>query len=149
MCNPNAPGHPYTPISPQCPHTQYIHVVVKSHTTAGQHNMWSACWSDWCFARCTPHCLNVPQGEASHGQDWSAIDCLVCYCCQFAMTIFTSTSSVQYTIFISLKLSQYLQYLPKYSLQSSSCFKTLKTKKVVWTWKDRLIPWRTQSDWSG
>ena len=52
------------------------------------------------------------------------------------LTIFMSTSSLQYTIFScqeyifsSVKLSQFLQYLPKYSLQSSSCFTTLKDQQ--------------------
>ena len=36
--------------------------------------------------------------------------------------------------FSSVKLSQFLQYLSKYTLLSSSCFTTLN--KEIWTWKD-------------
>ena len=44
------------------PHPQYRHLVVKSSTTAGQHDMSSAWGSGWCFGRCTPtHSpLNAP-----------------------------------------------------------------------------------------
>ena len=52
------------------------------------------------------------------------------------LAIFKSTSSLQYTnfscqeyVFSSVKLSQFLQYLPKYALQSSSCFTTLKDQQ--------------------
>ena len=46
------------------------------------------------------------------------------------LTIFMTTSTSQYTIlsymFGGLKLRQFLQYLPKHALESSSCFTTLK-----------------------
>ena len=66
----------------------------------------------------------------------------------FQLTVFTSTSSLQYTIFSfqeyvfsSVKLSHCLQYLTKYSLLSSSCFTTLnKSGLYMERW---LTPWRT------
>ena len=36
------------------PHPQYRHLVLKSGTTAGQHDIWSDCGSGWCLVRCTP-----------------------------------------------------------------------------------------------
>ena len=42
-----------------------------------------------------------------------------------------------------MKLSQFLQYLSKYALLSSSCFTTLN--KEVWTWKDDWPPRRTST----
>ena len=52
------------------------------------------------------------------------------------VTIITSLlkSSLLPESFSSVKLSQFLQYLSKYALLSSSCFTTLN--KEVWTWKD-------------
>ena len=47
------PLHPHQP--PWCPMPpQYTHLVVKSGTTVGQHDMSSACRSGWCFVRCAP-----------------------------------------------------------------------------------------------
>ena len=37
------------------PHPQYMHLVLKSGTTAGQHDIWSDCRSGWYLVRCTPH----------------------------------------------------------------------------------------------
>ena len=55
-CHPQCPLMPHWP--PWCPyphpHPQYRSLVVKSSTTAGQHDMSSACVSGWCFVRCTP-----------------------------------------------------------------------------------------------
>ena len=50
------PQCPDTPICPLYthPHPQYRYLVVKSGTTAGHHDMSSACGSGWCFVRCTP-----------------------------------------------------------------------------------------------
>ena len=45
-----------------------------------------------------------------------------------------SPSSLLPESFSSVKLSQFLQYLSKYALLSSSCFTTLN--KVVWTWRN-------------
>ena len=46
---------PMPPLAPWCPTPpQYRHLVVKSGTTAGQHDIWSACGSGWCLIRCTP-----------------------------------------------------------------------------------------------
>ena len=55
MSPPDAPWHPYAPLAPLMPHPhpQYRHLVVKSGTTAGQHDIWSACGSGWCLVRCT------------------------------------------------------------------------------------------------
>ena len=72
--NPSVP-----PIPPSVPLTshppQYRHVMVRSGTTAGQHDMSSTCGSGWCFVRCTPHPItpyapSMPQVEASGGQGW-------------------------------------------------------------------------------
>ena len=52
-----------------------------------------------------------------------------------------SPSSLLPESFSSVKLSQFLQYLSKYAILSSSCFTTLN--KEVWTWKDDWPPWRT------
>ena len=53
ICNPQCPLTPLaTPDG--CLASQYRHLVVKSGTTAGQHNMSSACGSGCCFVRCTP-----------------------------------------------------------------------------------------------
>ena len=57
---PNAPQCPYTPVAPLTPHFQYRHLVVKSGTTAGQHDMSSTCGSGWCFVRCTPSLTPQP-----------------------------------------------------------------------------------------
>ena len=54
-----------------------------------------------------------------------------------------SPSSLLPESFSSVKLSQFLQYLSKYALLSSSCFTTLN--KEVWTWKDYWPPWRTST----
>ena len=54
-----------------------------------------------------------------------------------------SPSSLLLESFSSVKLSQFLQYLSKYALVSSSCFTTLN--KEVWTWKDDWPPWRTST----
>ena len=81
ICNPQChPMHPIPSVgSPDTllpPQLQYRHLVVKSGTTAGQHNMSSACGSRWCFVKCTlaqpsphmpPQCL---QAEVSGGQAW-------------------------------------------------------------------------------
>ena len=58
------PNSPYTPAGPQCPH-QYRYLVIKSGTTAGQHDMSSACGSGCCFVRCTPspHAPSMPPGR--------------------------------------------------------------------------------------
>ena len=58
------------------PHPQYRHLVLKSGTTAGQHDIWSDSGSGWCFVRCTPHPhyppipLQCPQVEEFGGQEW-------------------------------------------------------------------------------
>ena len=46
---------------------QYRHLVVKIGTTAGQHNMWSACGPYWCLVKCTPSPTPSPV-EASSSQ---------------------------------------------------------------------------------
>ena len=68
------------------------------------------------------------------------------------LTIFTSMSSWQYTIlrcqeyvFSAVKLSQFLQYLSKHALQSSSCFITLKDQQSGLDMVRWLIPWRTST----
>ena len=78
ICNPQFPLMPPTlpaspkslytpcqpPIPPLSPHHQCRHLVVKSSTTAAQHDMLSACRSGCCFVRCTPtpSCsLNAPR----------------------------------------------------------------------------------------
>ena len=63
ICSPQMPPtHPAGPLMPLHPlsapnslhtHSQYMHLVVKSGTTAGQHDMSSACGSGCCFVRCT------------------------------------------------------------------------------------------------
>ena len=68
-----------TPLSaPKCPippPPQYRHLVVKSGTTAGQHDMSSACRSGGCVVTCIPPpnhpiCpLDGPQVEAYGGQE--------------------------------------------------------------------------------
>ena len=65
-CNPQFPLMSLTPLlAPNAPsHHQYRHLTVKSGTTAGQHDMSSACGSGCCFVRCTPipSCpLNAPR----------------------------------------------------------------------------------------
>ena len=105
ICNPQCPlMPPMPPASPLTPPPQYRHLVVKTGTTACQHDMSSACGSDWCFIRSTPtpspHM--PPQSPAGRCIWWprvvltwvpltcahvllSAIDCLVCYCMQFSI----------------------------------------------------------------
>ena len=64
---------PVSPMtSPSPSHHQYRSLVVKTGTTAGQHDMLSACGSGWCFVRCTltPSPPHAPLGEASCGQEW-------------------------------------------------------------------------------
>ena len=60
--------------------------------------------------------------------------------------------TLQYTVFkcqeyilSAVKLSQFLQYLPKHALKSSIASQHGKTNKVVWTWKDDWRPWRTST----
>ena len=82
---PLTPLTPYWPLSslhPWCfdmacwpPNTTYLqkkNLVVKSGTTAGKHDMSSACGSGCCFVRCTPPLIppQFPHGEASGGWDW-------------------------------------------------------------------------------
>ena len=64
------PHMPYAPLVPWClyPHPQYMDLVVKIGTTAGQHGMSSACGSGWCYVRCTPipafpYAPSVPPGR--------------------------------------------------------------------------------------
>ena len=76
-CNLPMPSDCLMPLSaPLIPHhhPQYRHQVVKSGTTAGQHDISSACGSSWCFVRCTPphhpYASLMPQVEASGGHEW-------------------------------------------------------------------------------
>ena len=57
---PNAPWHP-------SPHPQYRQLVVKSGTSAGQHDISSACGSGWCLLRCTPSPTHSPTHTPSRG----------------------------------------------------------------------------------
>ena len=50
-CNPQ-PSLP--PVNPLVVPPKYRHLVVKIGTTTGQHDIWSACGSDWPLLRCTP-----------------------------------------------------------------------------------------------
>ena len=68
------------------------------------------------------------------------------------LTIFMSTSSLQYTILrcqeyicSAVKLSQFLQYLPKHALWSSSCFATLKDQQSGLDMERWLTPQRTST----
>ena len=60
---PDAPTPLQAPNAPPLPLQQYRHLVVKSGTTAGQHDMPSACGSGCCFVRCTstPSWPSMPQ----------------------------------------------------------------------------------------
>ena len=85
--------HPLHPAKPNTP-TPVRHLVVKSGTTAGQHDKSSACGSGWCFVRCTPTPL-IPlnsQGEASGDQEWyqlmSSWPELMFYCLQYTILSF-------------------------------------------------------------
>ena len=74
-CHPQCPLTPSIPtMAPSLPHPhpQYRYLVIKSGTTAGQHDIWSACGSGWCLVRCTPHSHHplCPQVEAFGGQEW-------------------------------------------------------------------------------
>ena len=110
---PTPPDAPYTPAGPNTPYPQNRNLVVKSGTTAGEHDMSSACGSGCCFVRCipTPSYPSMPSGR---GIWWprmvltevlltwahvllSAIDCLVCYCCQFAIDCFHE--DIRFTIY--------------------------------------------------
>ena len=60
------------PLTPWCPHKPLTphpvrHLVVKSGTTSGQHNISSACGSGWCFVRYNPTpsplCPLMPPGR--------------------------------------------------------------------------------------
>ena len=96
ICDPQCPHQP-----PLCPHPKYRHLVVKSGTTAHQHDMSSACGSGWCFVRCT----STPSMPPGRGILWprvvltwvplawahvllSAIDCL-----EFSRVLFNRPSS--------------------------------------------------------
>ena len=106
----------------------------------------------------TPCPLSVPRLRhlvAMSGTNLGPIDLSSCaiVCNRLSCLLFSSvfnrpsfvlmrTSSLQYTIFSfqeyifsCVKLSLFLQYLPKYSLLSSSLLQNT-LNKVVWTWKD-------------
>ena len=68
------------------------------------------------------------------------------------LTICSSMSSLQYTIcrcqgyiISNVKLCQFLQYLPKYALCSSSRFTTLKDQQSGLDMERWLTPWRTST----
>ena len=72
--------------------------------------------------------------------------------CRLQLTVFTSMWSLQYTIlscqeyiYSAVKLSQFLQYLPKHPLQSSSCITILKDQKVGLDMERWLTPLRTST----
>ena len=50
ICNPQCP----TPLLPPDTPLPVRHLVAKSGTTSGEHDMSPACGSGWCFVRCTP-----------------------------------------------------------------------------------------------
>ena len=53
ICNPQHPlDTPTPPVGPLMPHPKYRHLVIKSGTTAGQHDMSSASWSVPTPGRC-------------------------------------------------------------------------------------------------
>ena len=66
----------YTPCqcldTPTPPPPQYRHLVVKTGTTAGQHDITSACGSGWCFVRCNPFPITpyVPLMPPGRGSEW-------------------------------------------------------------------------------
>ena len=77
---------------------------------------------------------------------------LVFYHVTLQLTIFMSMCSLQYTIcscqeYIcsTVKLSQFLQYLPKHELQSSSCFTILKGQQSGLDMEIWLTPIRTST----
>ena len=120
--NPAGPLAPYTTwcpliplhplLAPQHPYPQNRNLVVKSGTTAGEHDMSSASGSGCCFVRCTPtpHTPSMPPGR---GIWWPRVVltevlltwahvllpaiCLVCYCHQFAIHHFHEY--IQFTIY--------------------------------------------------
>ena len=65
----------FSDITPQCPHPHphYRHLVVKSGTTSGQHDIWSTFGSGWSLVRCTPQPITPLMSpalvEASTGQE--------------------------------------------------------------------------------
>ena len=75
ICNPPVPPDVYyTPISSLDTSPQYRHLVVKSVTTTGQHDMSSACRSGWCFVRCTPYPITpMPSIPPGRGIWWPRI----------------------------------------------------------------------------
>ena len=86
---------------------QYRHLVVKSGTTAGQHDMWSTCGSGWCLVKCTPSPPNSLV-KASSGQEqyyirsaWHLVSLWIRLTCLFedksgASTHGTSSSTSRY-----------------------------------------------------
>ena len=124
---------------------QYRHLVAKNSTTSGKLDIWSTfgssqldIWwifgSGWPSVRCNPHSWGISQARVVlHQVSMTFGQPLIDIVVSLQLTIFMSMSSLKYTIFScqdyvfsSVKLSQFLQYLPNYSLQSSSCFTTLK-----------------------
>ena len=80
---PQCPWHPYTPSSPlmppiplhpcwpfDTPYCQNRNLVVKTSTTVGEHDMWSACWSSCCFVTCTPTLPSAPSVPPGRGIWW-------------------------------------------------------------------------------
>ena len=81
-------------VTPQCPSDtpyttcwplthQYRHLVVKSGSTAGQHNMSSACGSGCCFVTCThpsmsPQCLPERHLVAKSGSNLGPVHVSPC-----------------------------------------------------------------------
>ena len=96
-CNAQHPPMPLSAWSMLPP--QYRHLVVKSGTTAGQHDTSSAHGSDWCFVRCTPPPMppQCPQVEASGGQE--------CYLGPIDPSSCSIVCSVQWTV---LSFQEYL-----------------------------------------
>ena len=146
--------------------------MVKSGTTAGQHDVWQPVGqadilSDVPPSHYLPMPLNAPRYRhlvAKSGTNLGPIDlspcAIVCKrpsCLLLSSVVsrpslvLTSTSSLLYItfsfqeyLFSCVKLSPFLQYLPKYSLLCSSLLHNT-LNKVVWTWKDDWPPRRTST----
>ena len=65
----NAPWHPTLPASPNTPYLQNRNLVVKSGTTACEHDMSWACGSGCCFVRCT----STPSMPPGRGIMWPRV----------------------------------------------------------------------------
>ena len=116
ICNPQyPPDSSYTPCWPPDTQPHYRHLVVKSGTPVGQHDVLSACQSGWYFVICTPPANHphMPPQWSPWRSIWWPIVVLTSVQLTWVHFLLSATDHVEFSRVLCNRLSSFLYVNPQ------------------------------------